>query len=75
LIDSFKSKNTMLFNTIDTVEYKLNEFEDILKKFSNDNLKSMLSIHTNYSNKPGIIVDDLVFLLHMLLILIRFSFY
>jgi hypothetical protein len=35
----------------------------------------MLSIHTNYSNKPGIIVDDLVFLLHMLLILIRFSFY
>jgi hypothetical protein len=75
LIDSFKSKNTMLFNTIDTVEYKLNEFEDILKKFSNDNLKSMLSIHTNYSNNPGIIVDDLVFLLHMLLILIRFSFY
>jgi hypothetical protein len=32
LIDSFKSENTMLFNTIDTLENKLKETEDILKK-------------------------------------------
>jgi predicted nucleic acid-binding Zn-ribbon protein len=31
LIDSLKSKNTMLFNTIDTLEKKLKEFEDLLK--------------------------------------------
>jgi hypothetical protein len=30
-----------------------------VKKFSSDNLKSMLCIHTDNSNKPGIIVDDL----------------
>jgi nucleoside-triphosphatase THEP1 len=32
LIDSLKSKNTMLFNTIDALENKLKEFEDTLKK-------------------------------------------
>jgi hypothetical protein len=32
LIDSLKSKNIMLFNTIDTLENKLKESEDILKK-------------------------------------------
>jgi uncharacterized coiled-coil DUF342 family protein len=52
LIDSLKSKNTMLFNIIDTLENKLKESEDILEKFSTDNLKSMLSIHTYISNKP-----------------------
>jgi hypothetical protein len=30
-----------------------------LKKFSSDNLKSMLCIHSDISNKPGLIVDDL----------------
>jgi CHAT domain-containing protein len=59
LIDSLKSKNIMMFNTIDTLENKLKESEDILKKFSSDNLKSMLSIHTVISNKPDSIVDDL----------------
>jgi hypothetical protein len=49
----------MLFNTIDTLENKLKEFEDLLNKFSSDNLKSMICIHTDNSNKPGIIVDDL----------------
>jgi hypothetical protein len=33
-----KSENTMLLNTI-------NELEDKLEKFSSDNLKSMLCIH------------------------------
>jgi uncharacterized coiled-coil DUF342 family protein len=59
LIDSLKSKNTMLFNTIDTLENKLKESEDILKIFSSNNLKSMLSIHTNISDKPDLILDDL----------------
>jgi len=49
----------MLFNIIDTHENKLKESEDILKKFSSDNLKSMLCIHTDISNKPDLIVDDL----------------
>jgi hypothetical protein len=49
----------MLFNTIDTLENKLKEFEDILKKFSTNNLKNMLCIHTNISNKLDLIVDDL----------------
>jgi hypothetical protein len=59
LIDSLKSENTMLFNTIDTLENKLKEFENILKKFSSNNLKGMLCIHTDISNKPNLIVDDL----------------
>jgi len=42
----------MLFNTIDILENKLKESEDLLKKFSNDNLKSMFCIHTDISNKP-----------------------
>jgi hypothetical protein len=49
----------MLFNTIDTLENKLKESEDLLEKFSNDNLKSILSIHTDISNKPDLIIDDL----------------
>jgi hypothetical protein len=59
LIDSLKSENSMLFNIIDTLENKLKEFEDLLRKFPSDNLKSMLCIHTDNFNKPGIIVDDL----------------
>jgi len=59
LIDSLKFENTMLFNTIDILENKLKESEDILKEFSSDNLKSMFCIHTNISNKLDLIVDDL----------------
>jgi hypothetical protein len=54
LIDSLKSDNTMLFDIIDTLENKLKESEDLLKKFSSDNLKSMLCIHLDISNKPGL---------------------
>jgi hypothetical protein len=42
----------MLLNTIDALENKL-------EKFSSDNLKSMLCIHSDISNKPALIVDDL----------------
>jgi hypothetical protein len=49
----------MLFNTIDILENKLKESEDILKKFSSDNLKSMFCIHTNISNKHDLFVDEL----------------
>jgi hypothetical protein len=52
LTDSFKSKNTMLLNTI-------NELENKLEKFSSDNLKSMLCIYSDVSNKPNLTVDDL----------------
>jgi hypothetical protein len=31
-IDSLKSENTMLFDIIDTLENKLKEYEDLLKK-------------------------------------------
>jgi hypothetical protein len=58
-IDSLKSENTMLFNTIDTLENKLKESGDILEKFSCDNLKSMLCIHSDISNKPELIVNNL----------------
>jgi hypothetical protein len=52
LIDSLRSENTMLLNIIDELENKL-------AKFSSDNLKSMLCIHSDISNKPGLIRDDL----------------
>jgi hypothetical protein len=42
----------MLLNTIDALENKL-------EKFSSDNFKSMFCIHTNISNKPDLIIDDL----------------
>jgi hypothetical protein len=59
LIDSLKSENTMLFDIIDTLENKLKESEDLLKKFSSDNLKSMLCIHSDIPNKLDLVVDDL----------------
>jgi phosphoribosylpyrophosphate synthetase len=59
LIDSLKYENTMLFDIIDTLENKLKESEDLLKKFSSDSLKSMLCIHSDVSNKPALIVDDM----------------
>jgi hypothetical protein len=52
LIDYLKSENTILLNTIDALENKL-------EKFSSDNLKSMLCIQTDISNKPDLIIDDL----------------
>jgi len=52
LIDSLKSKNTMLLNTIDALENKL-------EKSYSGNLKSMFCIHTDISNKPNLIIDDL----------------
>jgi hypothetical protein len=57
LIDSLRSENTMLFDIIDTLENKLKEPEDLLKKFSSDNLKSMLCIHSDISNKPGLTAE------------------
>jgi hypothetical protein len=42
----------MLLNTIDALENKL-------EKFSSDNLKSMLCIHSDISNKLALIVDDM----------------
>jgi hypothetical protein len=57
LIDSLKSENTLLFDIIDTLENKLKESENLLKKFSSDNLKSMMCIHSDISNKPGLTVD------------------
>jgi hypothetical protein len=59
LIDSLKSENTMIFDIIDKLENKLKKSEDLLKKFSSDNLKSMLCIHSDIHNKPGLIVDDM----------------
>jgi hypothetical protein len=59
LIYSLRSENTMLFDIINTLENILKESEDLLKKFSSDNLKSMLCIHSDISNKPALIVDDI----------------
>jgi hypothetical protein len=59
LIDSLKSENTMLFDTVDALENKLKESDDLLEKFSNNNLKIMLCIHTDISKKPDLIVKDL----------------
>jgi hypothetical protein len=59
LIDSLKSENTMLFDTVYALENKLKESKDLLEKFSSNNLKSMLCIHTDISNKPALIVNDL----------------
>jgi hypothetical protein len=47
-----KSENTVLFDIIDSLEKKL-------EKFSSDNLKSMLCIHSDIFNKPDLIVDNL----------------
>jgi HrpA-like RNA helicase len=59
LIDSLKSENTMFFDIVDGLENKLKESEDLLKKFSSNNLKSMFCIHTDISNKPDLILNDL----------------
>jgi hypothetical protein len=37
----------------------IDTLENLLKKFSSDNLKNMLCIHSNISNKPALIVDDM----------------
>jgi hypothetical protein len=37
-----KSENTMLFDTVDALENKLKESEDLLEKFSCNNLENML---------------------------------
>jgi hypothetical protein len=47
----------MLFDIINTPENKLKESENLLKNFSSDNLKSMLCIHSDTSNKPGLTAD------------------
>jgi len=59
LIDSLTFENIMLFDIVDVLENKLKESDDLLEKFSSNNLKSMLCIHINISNKPDLIVNDL----------------
>jgi hypothetical protein len=59
LIDSLKSENTMLFDIVDALENKLKDSEDLLEKFSSNNLKSMFCIHTDISTKPDLIVNNL----------------
>jgi hypothetical protein len=49
----------MVFDTVDALENKLKEPDDLLEKFYSNNLKSMLCIHTYISNKPDLIVNDL----------------
>jgi len=51
-IDSLRSENTILLNIIDALENKL-------EKFSSNNLKSMLCIHSDVSNKYDLTIDDL----------------
>jgi len=58
LIGSLKSENTLHFDTVDALENKLKESEDLLEKFSSNNLKSMLCIYTDISNKPDLIIND-----------------
>jgi len=52
LLDSLKSENIMLLNTI-------NELENKLEKVSSDNLKRIPCIHSDVSNKPDLTVNDL----------------
>jgi hypothetical protein len=59
LVDSLTSENTMLFDTVDALKNKLKESENLLEKISSNNLKGMLCIHTDISNKPNLIVNDL----------------
>jgi hypothetical protein len=59
LIDSLKSEDTMLIETIESLENELKESKDLLNKFSSDNLKSMLCVQKDVSNKPSLIVDNL----------------
>jgi hypothetical protein len=54
LINSLKSENTMFVDIVDALENKLKESEDLMKKFSINNFKSMLCIHTDISNKPDL---------------------
>jgi hypothetical protein len=56
LIDSLKSENTMFFDTVDALENKLKELEDLLEKFSSNNLKIMLCIHSDIPNKPDLVL-------------------
>jgi hypothetical protein len=49
----------MLFDTVDALENKLKESEDLLEKFSSNNLKNILCIHTDISNMPNLIVNNL----------------
>lgn len=49
----------MLFNTIDSLMIKLKEFEDLLRKFSSENLKSMRCIQRGISIKLDLIIDYL----------------
>jgi len=52
LTNSLKFENTVLFDIIDSLEKKL-------EKFSSDNLKNMLCIHSDISDNLDLIVDDL----------------
>jgi hypothetical protein len=44
---------------LNLLEDKLKESKDLLNKLSSDNLKSMLCVQKDVSNKPSMIVDDL----------------
>jgi hypothetical protein len=49
----------MLIEVVESLEDKLKESKDLLNKLSSDNLKSMICVQKDVSNKPSMTIDDL----------------
>jgi arginyl-tRNA synthetase len=59
--DKLKSENTMLVEKNKSLENKLKDSKDHLKKFSSDKLKRMLNVQKHNSDKSGLGFDKFVF--------------
>jgi hypothetical protein len=59
LIESLKSKNIVLVENIKSLENELKDSKELSNRLSSDNLKNMLCVQKDVSNKPNMIVDNL----------------
>jgi hypothetical protein len=59
LVESLKSGNTVFVENIKSLENDLKDSKELSNKLSSNNLKNMLCVQKDVSNKPSMIVDDL----------------
>jgi len=59
LVESLKFENTVLIENIKSLENELKDSKELSNRLSSDNLKNMLCVQKDISNKPSMIVDYL----------------
>jgi len=60
LVDSLKSEITVLVENNQSLENELKGYKELSHRLSSDNMKNLFCVQKHVSNKPSMIVDNLI---------------